>query len=710
MMGPSRLLAATVVATQGDAVVSRDEVAGSWTIGNAAIAVTYGFATGRELVLQQIVDPRTSQRWPITDGPDVSLILQGAQIKLSEANAGLRLSEMSADTWNGGVRLMFVYSQSDLGAAIRRFYVCYPGAPVIEAWTRIDVVGASDPISIGGMTAWDLTVSGATARWVNGIRGDNPDTPNDEAFTRVSRVLASGEDMALGSDRRSSEQYLPFVMIDGPSGEFFGGSMWSGSWQIALTRRDQSLHVTLAYPGVTTKVAGGQSLELPHGFFGVAQGTADNVPAALRPFIDVGIRQGRPLAPLVTYNTWFAHGTQIDETSMAREIDSTANLGVELFVLDAGWYVGAGAGGDFDFESGLGSWQVDSDRFPHGLRALRDLTQSRGMRFGLWVEPERVSLDTVGRPGLAPEGWLATRDGSYGSTTTAQICLGTAAGRAWVQQQLFALLDDVQPDYLKWDNNFWLNCNRSGHDHGAEDGNFAHVQGLYALLHALRDRYPDMLVEDSAGGGSRLDFGWLRYSDVAWMDDRTAPSAAVRHNLEGVTAVFPPSYLLSFVIDHEEESIFDGADVPLYLRSRWPGILGMTCKTPTLPDSLFTNLGVAIQTYQAIREIVANANAELLTTQMVGSGHPGGLRWDAIQELDPNSGNAVVFAYQSDQGSARFTVMPRGLRPDGAYNVSSVDAGVLGSAQGGALMRDGIEIVQGAESSRAHVLILTVKQ
>src|SRR5437763_8841619 len=86
-------------------------------------------------------------------------------------------------------------------------------------------------------------------------------------------------------------------------------------------------------------------------------------------------------------------------------------------------------------------------------------------------------------------------------------------------------------------NNMFVNCDRQGHGHGATDGNFAHVTGLYDLLTTLRQRYPDLLFENVSGGGNRLDVGMLRYTDAAWMDDRTAPSAHVRHNLEGLTAV-----------------------------------------------------------------------------------------------------------------------------------------------------------------------------
>ena len=92
---------------------------------------------------------------------------------------------------------------------------------------------------------------------------------------------------------------------------------------------------------------------------------------------------------------------------------------------------------------------------------------------------------------------------------------------------------------MKWDNNAWVNCNRTGHDHGASDGNFAQVQGLYEILQSLRDRYPDLLIENVADGGSRIDFGILRYSDVAWMDDRTSPPMRARHNLEGLSSVLP---------------------------------------------------------------------------------------------------------------------------------------------------------------------------
>ena len=160
-----------------------------------------------------------------------------------------------------------------------------------------------------------------------------------------------------------------------------------------------------------------------------------------------GIRRGRPFQPLVTYNTWFIYGTTIAEDAMVAEMDRAASLGVELFVIDAGWYAGAGENSDFDFESGLGSWEADPDRFPSGLASLSDYAHGVGMKFGLWVEPERVAFSTVDSPGLAREAWLATRGGDYGSATAGQICLARREARQWVLDRLVALIEEVRPDW-----------------------------------------------------------------------------------------------------------------------------------------------------------------------------------------------------------------------------------------------------------------------
>src|SRR5262249_4690714 len=158
--------------------------------------------------------------------------------------------------------------------------------------------------------------------------------------------------------------------------------------------------------GMTTQV-GGAPVEGPHAILGVARGALADASAALRSYVLNGIRQGRALTPLVTYNTWFAYGTAIDEASMRAEMARAAAMGVRLFVVDAGWYSGADTTNVSNFDEGLGSWTPDPARFPNGLSVLTDYAHSLGMKFGIWVEPERVNLSVVGADGL-DERWLAT--------------------------------------------------------------------------------------------------------------------------------------------------------------------------------------------------------------------------------------------------------------------------------------------------------------
>jgi alpha-galactosidase len=350
----------------------------------------------------------------------------------------------------------------------------------------------------------------------------------------------------------------------------------------------------------------------------------------------------------------------------------------------------------------------DPDRFPDGLASVADQAHGLGMRFGLWVEPERVALTTIGQPGLADEAWLAGENGSYGADgSSAQICFGTAAAREWVLNELTALVDRVHPDYIKWDNNYWLNCNRDGHDHGSGDGGFAHVEGLYSVLGELRQRYPDLLIENVSGGGNRLDYGMAAFTDTAWMDDRTAPSTLVRHNLEGLIAAFPPAYLLSFLIDNSAEPMQFGTQVPHITRSRMPGILGLAYHRFIMNGELSEQIAGEIERYKTLRDTIADASGTLLGPQVPNTTEaPDG--WDVVQEVADDRTRAIVFAFKADDDDGRLLVRPQNLSSDATYEATSMDSGSLGTASGAQLMRDGIEVVHSG-GSRAHVIHLTAR-
>jgi alpha-galactosidase len=514
---------------------------------------------------------------------------------------------------------------------------------------------------------------------------------------------------------RSSELARPgvprrrqFLSLDTGSLQLFGGLMWSGAWSAEFARDQGTLRVSLGLPDSPTEVRSDVPLEMPRAFLGVTQNDAFALSAAMRAFILEGIRHGRPFESPVVYNTWFSYGTRTDEEQIRDEMERVAALGFEVFVLDAGWYLGGGRGDFFDFEEGLGSWQVDASRFPKGLASLMDYAHSLGMRFGLWVEPERTSLSWVNQPGLARDEWLVTSGGRYDpglsneEAKVGQLCLADGRVRGWMLERLYALIDGVRPDYLKWDNNRWLNCDRSGHGHGQGDGNLRQVEGLYAVLDQLRSRYPQILIENVAGGGNRLDFAMLRYSDLAWMDDRSAPSLFVRHNLEGLGTVFPPAHLLAFIMGNASEPLLRADDLSMLARSRMPGVLGLSVKTRELVKDELELLAREIAHYKRLRPILQEGSVTLLTPQVPRS---ASVDWDALQVTSATTGDAIVFAFAAPEAPDRTTVRPQGLDPAATYRVESIDHGPLGVATGADLMSGGIEL-NDAAASDAHILVI----
>lgn len=685
--------------SSGDAFVMADPDTGSWTIGSSTIRFTLTLDKRSGLRVMDLSNPYTGQ-WSVGVAPDTTVSLGSGELTLG--TRALVFEGAEASQYRGGVRLDLSFISSSPPAKVTRSYVCYPRTPIVEMWTTFEPA-AANRLTVANLNAFELTVQPGVIQWVNGLG-----TPPAEGgpFTLMSRELKPGDSLSLGAVKRSTEQALPWFKIEAEADEFFGGLIWSGSWQLMLSRTDAGVRVSLGLPPFSTET--GAPLETPHGFFGVAGGSVGEASEALQTFVMHALRQGRAFQPLVAYNTWFTYGTAIDHQMIIDEIDHAAELDIEVFVVDAGWYPN-NSDDPFDFTTGLGLWHVDAKRFPLGLRALRDYAHDRGLRFGIWVEPERVALSRIGQPYRARQRWLATSDGKYnpnqtGAPKSAQVCLADPEGRQWVLDRVIEFIETVRPDYLKWDNNLWVNCDRPGHGHAKEDGNFAQVRGLYEIFATIRERYPDLMIENCSGGGNRLDFGLLPYTDAGWMDDQSVPSARVRHNLEGLSAVLPPAYLYSFIMDTEQEPIDTFPGLSLLFRSRMPGMLGVSWRGEEIGEGERKRIQREISIYKQIREIMHDANAHLLTDQV---GIDGGYGWDVIQQVSASSGNALIFAFSGEEASRRINVQPRNLRRDAIYEVSSVDYGPIGQATGHELMTQGVEIDRDVDLP-AHVIVLRV--
>jgi alpha-galactosidase len=697
--------AAAQLASREDATISSTE--NGWSVSNAYITYAVGFDANGDLVVQDLRRTGDSRSW--RPGP-----VRDTLFRIGDREVGLARNDASAFRHVGvatpesgtGLELRLVFENLRDGVRATRVYKILPQVAILEIWTELEsMLGRSNAVS--DMVSLQITVDGALATTVDGL---NAPAETGGSFAVHHKVISDDEALILEELGRSSARHLPLVSVASARGTLVTGLMWSGAWRMDLVGRSgDRTEITAWQSRTTTAVAPGRSVAMPHAILGVVEGDEAAIAPALHRFVVVGLRGGRSLEPLATYNTWFSTGTRIDQDLIEKEIDAAAAAGAELFELDAGWYEGAGELHDFDFSSGLGTYRVDRDKFPDGLRRLADRAHALGMKFGVWVEPERVDLRYVGDPGMAREAWLQLENGRYEAgvpneeARTGMLDLGNPEARAWVLEKLSTLIHESGADHLKWDNNAWITNTRPLTGAGASDGNFRHIVGLYELLAALRERFPWLLIENCAGGGNRLDLGLMRYTDAAWMDDRTSPSAHVRHNLQGLTTFFPPAYLLSYLLHDATEPMHEAADFALYARSRMPGVFGMSFPPDSLDERDMERLREATDRWKDLRHVQASASAVSVGPQVLG---PESGPWDATLLVSPAADSAVLYAFQNDGEVPGVRLRLRGLDRTFQYLAASDREGELGVFSGGTLMDDGLEVF-GAETTGAHLITLT---
>ncbi len=345
---------------------------------------------------------------------------------------------------------------------------------------------------------------------------------------------------------RTSHEQLP-AMFAGTfgfgedHGDVWGVQLaWSGNYEVAAERiGDGRRHIQageLLSPGEIV-LDPGESYQTPEVV--VAASAAGLTPASQR--FHRHVRHHHPLdgPRKVILNTWEAVYFNHDLDTLKALADTAAEVGVERFVLDDGWF-----GSRRDDTRGLGDWWVSEEVWPKGLHPIVDHVIGLGMEFGLWFEPEMVNPDSD----LYREhpDWALTTPGYEPVLGRHQLVLD--CGRGSVRHYLFdridALLQEYPISYLKWDMNRDLvqGSHQPNPDGPASPGAHGHVAGVYRLIDRLREAHPGVEIESCASGGGRVDLGILRRTDRVWTSD--CNDALERQDIQrGFSMLFPPEVM-----------------------------------------------------------------------------------------------------------------------------------------------------------------------
>ncbi len=247
----------------------------------------------------------------------------------------------------------------------------------------------------------------------------------------------------------------------------------------------------------------------------------------------------------VIYNSWEATGFEVNEAGQEALAERAASIGVERFVMDDGWF-----GERKNDTAGLGDWEVNSAKFPHGLSPLIGKVHSLGMDFGLWVEPEMINRDSE-LYRKHPD-WVLGFPGRPQTEARHQLVLNLARPdvRAYVYEFLDKLLSTYDIAFLKWDYN--RNWSEPGWPAAAPEDQkkvyVDYVRNLYGILADLRAKHPKVEIESCSGGGARVDLGIIQYTDEVWPSDNTDPFDRLSIQ-NGFTYAYAPRLMMAWVTD-----------------------------------------------------------------------------------------------------------------------------------------------------------------
>ncbi|HEY1015411.1 MAG TPA: alpha-galactosidase [Herpetosiphonaceae bacterium] len=558
-------------------------------------------------------------------------------------------------------------------------YRAHPAHDLLERWATVANEGA-EPVTIERIWSaqWHLPRGGGYrlshlgGRWL------------DEFHLRRER-LEPGVKLLESRRLTTSHQHNPWFAADRgdateDSGEvWFGALAWSGNWKLAAeTTEHLSTRISLGLNDwdFAWRLGPGETFAAPPAYAGYVDGGFGAASRRFHDFIREAVVPHPGALRKVLYNSWEATFFDVSEQGQAELARLAAEIGVELFVMDDGWFHGRALD-----NAGLGDWWPDAAKFPRGLAPLIEQVNALGMDFGLWLEPEMVNPDS--ELYRAHPDWVIHFPTRERTEARGQLILNLA--RPDVQDHLIGLIDDLLSKhniaFVKWDMN--RNVSEPGWPGAAEQRELwaRYVDGLYRVWGELRRRHPGVVWQSCSGGGGRADLGILRLADQIWVSDNTEAAARLAIQ-EGFSALFPASAMEAWVTD----ALADRRSLAFRFHVSMCGALGVGGHLARWTAGQRAEAAELIALYKAIRPIIQFGDLHRL---LPAQGQP----LSAVQYVSKDRAESVLFAFRTHlpEPAELAPIRLRGLDPDARYLVEGWD----GPRSGLAWMRDGLPVALG---------------
>ena len=560
---------------------------------------------------------------------------------------------------------------------VKVFYKAYNKVDIIETWTEISH-NEKGSIIPKRFDSGHLTIRRDDV-WLTHLHGDwcAEAQMTQEPLTPGLQVIRNTD----GARNAHCDAPEILLSLDGAPQEAYGRTIgaalcWSGNYEIRINTNNKKEHHI--YAGINPQSSeyvldGGMSFSTPHlaltfsanGMGGVSRNF--HRWARTEGMLHRGMKTGD-----ILLNSWEGNYFDITEQKIIDMMDDIANFGGELFVMDDGWF-----GNKYqrnDDSSTLGDWVTDLKKLPGGIKALTDAAKQRHIKFGIWIEPEAVNTKSELFE-KHPEWALQTkgRELKLGRGGT-QLVLDMTNPK--VQDFAFQIVDDLltqypEISYLKWDANASIQNYGSLYLPKNKQNNLYidYHLGLLKVLERIRQKYPDVVIQDCASGGGRANYGLLPYFDEFWVSDNT--DALQRVYIQWGTSLFFPSNAMAQHIGGAPYWNTGGRVIPIKFRCdvAMSGRLGIELQPKHMNDEEKLQCTTCFADYKELRQTVQTGDLYRLQNPYNRKGVA------SLMYVNEHKSQAVLFAYKVDNYYSmpipRFRL--QGLDPNATYTLTEKD-------------------------------------
>ena len=480
---------------------------------------------------------------------------------------------------------------------------------------------------------------------------------------------------------------------------WFGQLHYSGNWRIDF-ESTHSNHLQIVaginFWDTTWELKPGERFTTPKMSFGFTTGGTEDAARKTAAYVryEVLRPKARKSNRKVLYNSWYATAFDVNEEQQVALASVARELGVELFVIDDGWFRGRKTD-----HAGLGDWTVDKEKFPDGLNPLIKKINDMGMDFGIWVEPEMINPNSdLYRK--HPD-WVLHYPDRTRTEWRYQLTLNLAREDVYqyLLQSMSDLLSNHNIKFIKWDRNRGLT--EPGWPAAPlamqREVRIRYMQNLYRMIAELEKRFPDVEFENCSSGGGRPDLGMLSLMDQTWASDNTDPVDRLFIQY-GYLSAYPAGTMVCWTNSSDAHRIRPSLGFTFDVAMA--GVLGIGQNISKWDAEQMATARAKIAEYKQIRPLIQQGTLYRLKSPFKGNKV-------ALQYVSDDAGKAVVLCYnlgESMEGTTNETRQQKrlqleGLDPDRTYKVDT--GGKETEYTGEFLMNIGIEWpVRGAYQSR----------